>query len=581
MKYENDDQILSDYLNQATKLANQWCDKQKSKTFTQKYITHQLSLPLPPPISSTPPIQAIETKTALEIQSLILQKKRSYQEVIALYHKQKQEKGNTQNSLTWSLLTEPLESAKKIDEKIDAAKDINEVLSQHPLLGFVLSIKECIYQRGCPNTCGVNMNLGRVPTRDPPFIKNLRNNGAVLTCRGNVPQFLLSMESSNTIYGITKNPYDDTRTAGGSSGGEAVNILQGFCNASIGTDIAGSVRIPALFCGIVGFKPTTHRLSHRAIGYMFERRYGSDQHPPSKVNELMFQSIFKNQAGVLAKSVDDAEQLMRVLVRNQGYDNLVPPVAWKLKPVFAKRVGVVRALHEFEPCLTASRALNVTITKLEKKGYSFVDLEVDEIFEGISFWANTLFHYSPYLWETIKGKVSLSEELFPMYEVVKKLHKLPLWVVRLIRYFQKSPRLRTSIDCYLKSKNTTQAEILGNITELYKKLEKEMTNKGVSAILSIGLPLPAIKHFASNNIMSMCVYLYVYNFLRMPAGVVPVTKVLNNEQFYGSAFDDVITEKARKSMEGSKGLPMGVQVAGRPFDDEVVLAVMRDIEVCK
>ena len=421
------------------------------------------------------------------------------------------------------------------------------------------------------------MNLNRVPTKNPKLIQNLQENGAVITCRGNVPQFLLSIESSNTIYGITKNPFDPTRTAGGSSGGEAANIVLGFCNAAIGTDIAGSVRIPALFCGLIGFKPTTHRLSNRAIGFMFERRFGSDVRPAQVQNSLELEVIFPNQVGVITKCVEDAQKLMEVMVRNQDFDYLVPPLKWVV-PKFERRIGVIRKLNVFEPCVTSSRAIDESISFLEKKGYSFVEIDVQEIIEKLDYWINVTYHFSPYIWETIKGKVSLNEELFPLYEITKKLHKLPLWVVKIAKYFEGNSRKGHALDCYLGSKKYTQAQINSNIEKLYLEFEKVLSQNRVSAILSVGLPLPALKLNSSNYLTMTCVYLYIFNFFKMPAGVCPVTKVRENEQFYESEHQDIFTETAKTCMEGAKGLPIGVQISARPFHDEIVIQVMRDLE---
>lgn len=82
------------------------------------------------------------------------------------------------------------------------------------------------------------------------------------------------MESFNNVFGETKNPYDHSRIAGGSSGGDAVLIKLGLVNAAMGSDVAGSLRIPALTCGITAFKPTCHRLSEdMKIGYFDNHKF--------------------------------------------------------------------------------------------------------------------------------------------------------------------------------------------------------------------------------------------------------------------------------------------------------------------
>jgi fatty acid amide hydrolase len=578
METTKDAKILNEYMREVTEVVKQRCDKIKSKQFTEKFIRKQLDnheIKVEDPVLSKK--QLLEM-SASEVQTLILEKKIKYSELVQLYHLIKKEDQNTHNSLTWSFYDVPMESACQIDDKISKMDDPKKIVEDLPLTGFVLSTKECLYLKDCPNTCGIHLNLDRVATEDPHFMQTLKNKGAVITCRGNVPQFLLSMESNNTIYGITTNPFNVNRTAGGSSGGDAVNLVQGYCNAAIGTDIAGSVRIPALFCGLVGFKPTTHRLSNQVIGYMFERRYGSDQRPAPVINNFELEVIFPNQLGVITKSVSDAEKLMTVLVEDQQYDNLVLSIPWNPQPKFVKRIGVIRKMKYFEPCVSNARAIDETIIKLQKQNYEFVEMDVEDILSQVAYWTNITYHISPYLWETIKGNIPLKEELFPMYELAKKLHSLPLWLVKIMRYFEGDSRKGHALECYLASKKYSQNDINSALAGLYKKLEKEMTNKGVSALLSVGLPLPAIKLYSSNYIMMICAYLFIFNFLKMPAGVVPVTQVREDEQIYESEYQDVFTETAKECMINSKGLPIGVQVSARSFNDEIVMQILKDIE---
>ena len=115
------------------------------------------------------------------------------------------------------------------------------------------------------------------------------------------------MESTNNIFGRTLNPYDKNRNSGGSSGGEAVLIRLGLVNCSIGSDVGGSLRIPALFCGIVSFKPTINRISQDMKGYYFE------QHEWAKKLKPRIGCI-KSTIGPMAKTVDDCEAIMKILV---------------------------------------------------------------------------------------------------------------------------------------------------------------------------------------------------------------------------------------------------------------------------
>jgi fatty acid amide hydrolase len=95
------------------------------------------------------------------------------------------------------------------------------------------------------------------------LVRVLRESGAIPMVRGNVPQLMLVPETDNRIFGCALNPYDRKRTPGGSSGGDGVLVSTGAVPLAIGTDIGGSIRIPAHNCGVVGFKPTPSRMSKK------------------------------------------------------------------------------------------------------------------------------------------------------------------------------------------------------------------------------------------------------------------------------------------------------------------------------
>ena len=118
------------------------------------------------------------------------------------------------------------------------------------------------------------------------------------------------MESFNHIFGEARNPYDILRTPGGSSGGDGALVRLGIVNASIGSDIAGSLRIPALFCGIVTLKPTALRLSLKMFTGFFEFHEKLGKSGPC------FESLLLPTIGPLCRTVDDCERLMKVMVND-------------------------------------------------------------------------------------------------------------------------------------------------------------------------------------------------------------------------------------------------------------------------
>ncbi|CAG2181513.1 unnamed protein product, partial [Oppiella nova] len=126
-----------------------------------------------------------------------------------------------------------------------------------PLLGVPFSVKECIALKDMSFTAGLYSRKGTKAEQDSQVILNLRDAGAIPIGVTNIPEFLLWWDSYNKIYGRTNNPYDKSRISGGSSGGEAALIAAAGSVIGIGTDLGGSIRIPAYFCGIFGHKPTT------------------------------------------------------------------------------------------------------------------------------------------------------------------------------------------------------------------------------------------------------------------------------------------------------------------------------------
>src|ERR1700674_4086146 len=125
-----------------------------------------------------------------------------------------------------------------------------------PLHGVPLSIKSAIDVAGHRCEAGSRLRAGHIAAQDAPLVARLRAAGAVILGVTNTPELLMAWETDNLLYGRTNNPWDLSRTAGGSSGGEAAAIASGCSASGVGSDGGGSIRVPAHFCGICGLKPT-------------------------------------------------------------------------------------------------------------------------------------------------------------------------------------------------------------------------------------------------------------------------------------------------------------------------------------
>ena len=140
----------------------------------------------------------------------------------------------------------------------DAEAAVNEMRRGHyrgPLHGIPISIKDLVHVAGVPTTSGSALPPLR-PTADAPIIQRLRQAGAIVIGKTNLHEFAFGTTSDESAFGPVRNPFDASRSAGGSSGGAAVALVERMCLGSVGTDTGGSIRIPAGACGIVGLKPT-------------------------------------------------------------------------------------------------------------------------------------------------------------------------------------------------------------------------------------------------------------------------------------------------------------------------------------
>jgi len=164
------------------------------------------------------------------------------------------------------------------------------------LHGVPMTIKESFDVAGLPTTWG-ERSLSYVATRDDLIVERLEAAGAVLFGKTNVPSRLLDFQSYNDIYGVTGNPWDRTRTPGGSSGGASAALAAGLTSLEVGSDIGGSIRNPAHFCGVFGHKPTYDIIGSDRLS----------QPPAVGGSDLCV-------AGPLARSAEDLDLAMRLLV---------------------------------------------------------------------------------------------------------------------------------------------------------------------------------------------------------------------------------------------------------------------------
>lgn len=152
-----------------------------------------------------------------------------------------------------------------LEEAREAEREIRAGRYRGPLHGIPVSLKDLFHMRGRRTTAGSKIFAQFIPDGDAAAVERLRAAGAVIVGKTNLHELAYGITNNNPHYGPTRNPHDTARIPGGSSGGSGAAVAAGLCAASLGTDTGGSIRIPASFCGVVGLKPAFGRVSRRGV----------------------------------------------------------------------------------------------------------------------------------------------------------------------------------------------------------------------------------------------------------------------------------------------------------------------------
>lgn len=202
----------------------------------------------------------------------------------------------------------------RADAALDEARLADEALARGEsnglLHGIPMTIKDSLDTAGVISTGGVLGRKNFVPEKDATVVTRLKNEGAILLGKTNTPELTLAFETNNLIYGRTSNPYDLTRSSGGSSGGAGAIIASGGAPFDIGSDYGGSIRVPSHFCGIAGIKPTSGRVPR--TGHILPFAVGATD---------AYQAI-----GPLARTVDDLTLLLAIIAGPDWQDPSIVPM---------------------------------------------------------------------------------------------------------------------------------------------------------------------------------------------------------------------------------------------------------------
>lgn len=200
----------------------------------------------------------MENYTITQLREKLLQKELSATEVVK-YYLERIEKHDTEiNSYTSVLDEQALNQAKEFDGNFEKEKS-------KKLGGIPISVKDVFSTKNIPTTCASKMLETYSPVYNSTVVKRLLDESAIVLGKTNLDEFCHGSSTTTSYFGRTKNPWDNTKLPGGSSGGSAAALAADFCAGTVGTETAGSIRLPASWCGVVGVKPTYSRVSRYGV----------------------------------------------------------------------------------------------------------------------------------------------------------------------------------------------------------------------------------------------------------------------------------------------------------------------------
>lgn len=453
-------------------------------------------------------------------------------------------------------------------ESVAQLKDLN-TQKKGPLYGVPISIKDNIAYKGHDSTCGVVSKLDQPALMDGVLVAVLKKQGAIPFVKTNIPQGLLNYDCSNPIFGQTLNPCNLQKSPGGSSGGEGALIGGGGSILGLGTDIGGSIRIPAAFCGICGFKPTSRRLSLRGISSCIKG-----------------QKSVLSSVGPLARDVESLALCMRALLCPDMFtlDPTVPPIPFNQKVYESSeplRIGYYENDGYMQPSPSMARAFRETKDLLERAGHTLVPFQPLRLYDA--------FHEFAIKGVFADGGGNLFSHLKagpidPCLRDQTILLTIPGFVKKLLSVVLKPFYPRPSAVLRATAGFGSIAELWRqhtNIEEYIDEVMAEWRRLNVDVLLCPTLG-PAYNLHYCGRLNSCLSYTTLYNLLNFPAGSVTVSTVTEEDEAqlsqYKGEYGDMWDKLFVKAVRGGVGLPVSVQCVSLPWQDEMCLRFMREVE---
>ncbi len=417
-----------------------------------------------------------------------------------------------------------LKQAEEADTRIASGDDA-------PLLGIPIALKDLICTKGSRTTCGSKILENFVSPYDATVVKKLKEAGAVIVGKTNMDEFAMGSTTEASAFYPTANPWDLSRTPGGSSGGSAAAVAANECIAALGSDTGGSIRQPASFCGVTGLKPTYGRVS----------RYGL----------VAFASSF-DQIGPVTKTVADAAYLSGIICGNDPMDstsaNVSVPnfMAGLEKSVKGLRVGLPKEYFSSGVDPEVLESIQNSIKVLEKLGIEPVEIELPHTQYAVATY---------YILACAEASANLSRFDGVKYgfrsENSSDLNKM--YVNTRQEGFGEEVKRRIILGAFALSSGYYDAYyIKGQKVRTLIKRDFDKAFEKCDFIAGPNSPVPAFKLDEKlNDPLQMYlsdIFTLSVNLAGLPGMSIPCGFTSSN-------------------------LPIGLQVIGRPFDEETILTI--------
>ncbi|MCP9455329.1 MAG: Asp-tRNA(Asn)/Glu-tRNA(Gln) amidotransferase subunit GatA [Nitrospira sp.] len=427
------------------------------------------------------------------------------------------------------------------DQAMAQAEALDRRLKQwrktKPLMGMPLAIKDNICTEGVPTTCSSRMLQNFVPPYDATVVAKLRKQEYLLIGKTNLDEFAMGSSTEHSAFGPSRNPWNLQCVPGGSSGGSAAAVAADECVAALGSDTGGSIRQPAAFCGVVGLKPTYGRVS----------RYG-----------LVAFASSLDQIGPITKDVRDAAWLLNVIAGHDPLDSTsadvpVPDYTKVLAKKHLKnvRVGVPREFFTEGLDADVERAVNDAIRELKNLGGEIKDIELPRTDAAVAVY---------YVLATAEASSNLARFDGVKFGLRAKETKdlLDLYMKTRQEGFGPEVKRRIMLGTYVLSAGYYDAYYgKAQAVRTLIRQDFETAFSEVDVIVTPATPTPAFKlGEKSDNPLQMYlsdIFTISVNLAGLPAIALPCGM-------------------------SKTGLPIGMQVIGRPFEEETILQVAHAYE---